>query len=364
MNHFVHIVGCPRSGTYLTVVNLSSQFDVAIPVETHFIPLFHRYKSLWGNLESYENRLRLLDAIYEFLEIWTLKASRDRDPQTVREMSLLITRPDRESIAGRSFSYGAIVRQLFAAYAGKMGMSLMGDKSAFFHHISLSTLHGTLPASKFIHVIRDGRDVCLSWQKIWTGPDSLAQGALAWKEHVEKKKRWGRLHPDFYFEFRYEDFIEHPDNVLQDIAAFLGVPADTIELDFFKSHMARKITSKESHPLLSSAFVRENKEKWRSSMSEAECSLFEFIAGKTLRDCGYDHVCPPPGLFRAFHLKSKVLFYRTHALFSVNFWGRFVKNHLPLALFFSSRFGFSLARLGGHWRKFRSNRCNKASLHP
>ena len=52
----VIMVGAPRSGTYWVVDLLKSRFGIELPSETHFIPLFHRYLWLWGDLSRRNNR--------------------------------------------------------------------------------------------------------------------------------------------------------------------------------------------------------------------------------------------------------------------------------------------------------------------
>ena len=63
----VLIVGAPRSGTYLIVSELEKLFSIVTPLETHFIPLFQRYLTLWGDLTKEHNRRALLTDIFLFL---------------------------------------------------------------------------------------------------------------------------------------------------------------------------------------------------------------------------------------------------------------------------------------------------------
>ena len=114
-----------------------------------------------------------------------------RDLQEVRDLSLLVTRDNAEEIVAETRSYSEIVRKIFRLYAKKQKMSRVGDKSAFFNHQSLSVLKRILPESKFLHVIRDGRDVWLSWSEIWTAPSSMVHAAVVWKEHIQENRKWG-----------------------------------------------------------------------------------------------------------------------------------------------------------------------------
>ena len=84
--NFFLISGAPRSGTYLLMTKLAREYDIAFPVETHFIPIFYRYRFLWGDLRNKDNREKMLDAIYKFLEIWTPRSERGRDYSAIKNL--------------------------------------------------------------------------------------------------------------------------------------------------------------------------------------------------------------------------------------------------------------------------------------
>jgi Sulfotransferase family len=58
-------------------------------------------------------------------------------------------------------SYPSFVSAVFDLYGQRKGKSLVGDKTPSYV-LNLPTLHGLWPKAKFVHSIRDDRDVCLS----------------------------------------------------------------------------------------------------------------------------------------------------------------------------------------------------------
>ena len=100
---FLFVIGCPRSGTSLLTSILSR--ELAIPYETHFIPLFERVLWLWGDLRRPSRRAHLLRSIYEFLEIWTVQAARGRALDQLHRMSLLATKPSADELVDGTTSY-------------------------------------------------------------------------------------------------------------------------------------------------------------------------------------------------------------------------------------------------------------------
>jgi hypothetical protein len=97
---------------------------------------------------------------------------------------------------------------------------LVGDKTPDYAR-NLPTLHALFPEAKFIHLIRDGRDVQLSavnWKRkaarftslfpSW-GKEPVATAAAWWEWHVRQARESGRLlGPGLYCEVHYEALVE------------------------------------------------------------------------------------------------------------------------------------------------------------
>lgn len=337
-NDILLVVGAPRSGTYLLVSRLNWVLPIAIPVETHFMPLFLRWLPLWGDLRTPSRRLKLLEAIYEFLEIWTRLSERGRDWESIQRYSLLCTRPFADRIVEQSGSYADLVRNLYKEYMGLHNAQMAGDKSAFFASVPLEVLAQVVPELKVLHLIRDGRDVSLSWRAMWTGPHSLSESAWLWRDHIRDKQRWGRANSDRYMEVRYEDFLNDTDAALAKISEFVDLPLN--EDPQQKNEMARLLAAGETHTMLSGSIDRKNQGKWRNAMSEVDQKLFEFHAGEQLRLNGY------PVSKRSFNSIDRLRYgafefgARLLTLISWRHWRLRVKAVLPLVIWL-----FSLVRL-------------------
>jgi hypothetical protein len=146
----VFIVGCERSGTTLVRLMLDSHPAFAIPDESHFIVELHRRRrSRQAPAQTVERALA-----HPRFERWGL------DPALVRRR--IARDPPR--------SFASAMRVLFAAYAAVQGKPRWGDKSPpYTAHIPL--LARLFPQARFVHVIRDGREVAasLASQPFWSG---------------------------------------------------------------------------------------------------------------------------------------------------------------------------------------------------
>jgi len=92
------------------------------------------------------------------------------------------------------------------------------------------------PQGRFIHVVRDGRDVVSSlmqrdWvdpatgEKVWCCKDTES-AADYWAHVVDAIRAHGENVPGRYLEVQYEHLVSHPEAVIRQVLAFLGEPWD------------------------------------------------------------------------------------------------------------------------------------------
>lgn len=336
-------MGCPRSGTFLLCAFLEANFDIAIPTETHFIPYFQKYLFLWGDLRNTNNRVRLLSAIYEFLEIWTPRTMVGRDPKEAKRYSLLATWPEFDTIIANSSSYPEMIRAMFLAYAKLQEKSYSADKSAFFSIVPLADLEKSLPGMRVIHIVRDGRDVCVSWRKTWFPPQNLSQAAYLWGKHVTDKKAWGHENAARYFEVRYEDFVVDPKSVLLRLSEFLQWQPITEPVPLEQTPLAKMLTTGKTHQQLGGEINASNINKWVGQLSKADVKQIEWIAGNALNEFGYAIGQD----FKATWLnkvKARILIH-LFPFFQKMFYLRATKPILPLVILLFQLLGMSLSQI-------------------
>ncbi|MBF0613586.1 MAG: sulfotransferase [Magnetococcales bacterium] len=309
------VVGCDRSGTTLLTAMLEAGLGLAAPLETHFIPYFDRFLWLWGDLSQPAQQKRLLAAVFAFQEILVTRNYPGKAATELEPVTLLAVRHEQAELQRHFSSFGQMVRAVFAAYARKCGRVGWVDNSSFYESLPLEIWQRHLPDLKVIHMVRDGRDVALSWRQSWWGPATLGEAAWLWSRHVTDKRAWGVRHPASYLEIRYETLLTRPEETLQAVARFLGLPEPEGAMRLTDSPTAQVLSTGGTHDLLRGPVRVDNREKWRRAMPEDEQRLFEFIAGETLCECGYPRSFPDP----SFRERVGLTLRRTTAL-----WKRFV----------------------------------------
>jgi hypothetical protein len=289
VNPFVFVVGCPRSGTTLLQRLLDAHPSLAVIDETLWIP-------------AYAKRARRLRsaglAITELL------------PDLLAERRFARLGLDPGAVEGLLRDgrgpYREFVTRVFDLYGERHGKPFVGDKSPGYIR-SIRTLHDLFPEARFVHLIRDGRDVAISatrWAKAErvfrdypTWPhEPVTTAALWWERNVRLGREAAEQLPDgWYHELRYEDLVERPAERCAGLCSFLGLaPADEM-LRFHEGKTKRMegVPSKRQW-LPPTPGLRD----WRREMEPADVELFEAVAGDLLETLGYERGRPRPAARR------------------------------------------------------------------
>jgi hypothetical protein len=177
------------------------------------------------------------------------------------------------------------IRTAFSLYAEAQSKTRYGDKTpTYVFHLPM--LAGAFPEARFVHVVRDGRDVALSLIDASFGPDNMREAAAYWRRHVEAGRAAGRMLGDRYLEIRYEELVTEPGSVLREVCALSEVPLNDGMFDFAgRAEQLRRGLNPMNHANLHRP-VRPYR-NWRYEMSPADVDAFEGVAGHTLEAFGY-----------------------------------------------------------------------------
>lgn len=145
------------------------------------------------------------------------------------------------------------------------------------------------PEARFVHIIRDGRDVAASQirdHSSW-GYSSIEIAAERWPKLVTTIHSYQSAHR--LFELRYEDVVAAPESSLRSLADFLNVPWDEsmlrhsqVEHGLLRSGVQHPSHDAVSRPINSSAVGR-----FRHDLTPQEIDAFEAVAGPVLDEFGY-----------------------------------------------------------------------------
>jgi hypothetical protein len=267
----VFVVGMPRSGTKLLRDLLRGHPRIRIPpVETNILP---RWVAEWEDFGDLSDPGRF-SAFYR----WNLRAPyflyMSRQPAgTIRE--------DAWYAGCRTFEPGDVFEALIRHDIGAPPDSelVWGDKSPdYVNHIDL--LAALFPRGRFVHIVRDARDYCLSLMR--RSSTNVVRAAQRWADGVTKARRDGQRVADRYIEVRYEDLLADPERELRRCCDFLGVEFDPalLTLRFSTEYTGEVKGARE--------VVAGNTRKYLRAMDARTIRRIEAIAGAALREFGYE----------------------------------------------------------------------------
>ena len=189
----------------------------------------------------------------------------------------------------------------------KPGASVVVDKDPP-NNLFVETIRGAYPNARFVHLIRDGRDVVASlirahhgWGSMWA-PGGVGSGARLWSRHVVGARAAETA--SCYIEIRYEDLRTSPTDTLEALLQVLGIPAHrqlieqmvtVTDVDMGNSRnplaetlvwggevVRRGISVEEPE-----SFVGKRRGDWKMWSSRARVE-FEIASGGLLCDLGYE----------------------------------------------------------------------------
>jgi Sulfotransferase family len=296
---FPFIIGTGRCGTTLLRAMLDAHSEMAIPGESQFIaPMARRWRRRDGPRFDYD---RFLEEVLARRSVkrWGLSPTRLRSAFAELE-------PE---------DFPAAIRGLYRVYADDRGKPRYADKTPIhIHHVAL--LARLFPESTFIHLIRDGRDVALSYLDQPFGPKTVDEIAFRWVRAVRRGQRAGELlGPGRYREVRYAQLVDDPADAVRDLCPFVQLAFEPRMLRYFDD-LAPDIVGSQHHQRLLLPPTRGLRD-WRRDMHPDDQLRFESLAGDLLGELGYER--STDAVPRRVRVRSRITTLSLHARRA---WGR------------------------------------------
>jgi hypothetical protein len=268
------IVGSSRSGSTLLRLMLASHSRIAIPSETWYLTAlvegFPCDRPLQGN--------EITDAIAVMTNHYTWP-----------DMGL-----DAAEVRGRVANLGTVrlrdlVEVVYRWHMEVEGKSRWGDKTPGYIEIVpwLAVLFGD---AKFIHLIRDGRDVAKSFARAgWHGPWMLGL-TREWSRAIELDAKLGKTQlKERVLRVLYEDLVLEPEATLRKICAFIDESFEAQMLQWQdKVDNAVPVRDKAFHAGLGRELNPADISRWKREMTAWEIFIAEALIGAQLGYCGYE----------------------------------------------------------------------------
>ena len=261
---FLFVIGSPRSGTSWLHRMIGEHPSVA---------------SLEGELTTFNRYVAPLVEAYE------AEHGHKERGEWSQGLPLLYPR-DEFDMAVRN-ALGDVYQRVLAQ--NPSATHILDKHPGYCDHLGM--IQRYLPEARFIHIIRDGREVAVSMRsaksRIGFGARDVESAAREWHRTVDRSKKFGTTVGDRYLEIRYEELQHDTPAILAKVLAHSGLVPDPdhvqrVAHDF---HISRKQVSRGDASL--NAIRNEPGAIWRDRLSAKQRYQFDRVAGELLQSLGY-----------------------------------------------------------------------------
>lgn len=270
---FIFVIGAPRSGTTLLSSMLNAHSEIAIPYESNFMVHCYKKYGLNPDLSNSSDLEKLINEILSgyFVSKWKPEVKmEDLDYRNCKDLPSLIN-------------------EIYRSYAKMKGKSKWGDKTPGYT-TDINVLNRIFPNAKYIHIIRDGRDVALSLVgKSW-GPSNFPSAIRLWRDMVKIcHVQLAMLPQDRFIEIRFEDLVRAPEQNLKQISLLLDIDFEDEMIKGFSGEWEQLPDAvKKIHTNLQGAPSESQCFKWIKNLDKPDQAIAYEIAGDLLSYHGYD----------------------------------------------------------------------------
>ncbi len=174
--------------------------------------------------------------------------------------------------------------------AAAKGCMFVKENQAF---LLIEEIMRVAEAPRFIHMVRDPRDMALSWQQAPALRGGIIRAARQWAEDQAGFCAVTAAHPGA--SLRYEELITDPEGVLRGICLAIDLPFHPHMLDPAR-HSPRAARDAGRATMLANLarpVLAENAGKFRDHLTPAQCAFIEATCGALMARFGYAPVAPP-----------------------------------------------------------------------
>jgi hypothetical protein len=278
------ICGVTRSGTTLLRLMLDTHPEVAIPGETHWVPRL---------IKRMERSKLSPEEAADFVVNHKRWGDFHLEGEDLRERWQAI----------KPFNAADAIRAFYGLYSEREGKPRYGDKTPGYVREMLR-IQRVLPEARFIHIIRDGRDVALSVLKLNWGPSNPTEAAELWVERIAKARKQAPK-VNHYMEVFFEDLVMDTEGTLRRVCEFIDLSYDPVMLDYHERaeerlrEKARDLPRSKrppqpaelrmkSHQLAKEPPREDRIGLWKQRMSPEAVAEYERVAAPLLSELGYE----------------------------------------------------------------------------
>ena len=266
-DHFF-VLGSGRNGSTLLASILNAHKDVFIPPEQFILPyaIMKQYLSLFQTKDAWRK-----DIISMFLD----------DKKTLNwNVNLDHLHIDKKDIS-------SLFDKIYVRYAkeNKGSIRIWGDKTPINIHF-IDFIYPEFTSAKYIFLIRDARDVVLSYKNLKDHKAVNTHYAIwKWKDSIDKLK-YLQKRTDVLI-VKYEKLVSNPDQEINRIVDYLGLSQSDSLIDLKTDASFMGVSEKSHHQNLNKPISDRSVGKWQKDLNKYDINLVNQECYAYLQEFGY-----------------------------------------------------------------------------
>jgi hypothetical protein len=227
-----------------------------------------------------------------------------------------------QKILDECHNAGHFLRIVMSEIARTQGMQRWAENSpeCLLH---LPLIKQLIPDALVIHIIRDGRDVATSLEKVryvhpfpWEERQNLIGSGVYWEWIVQRGRGYGKHLGKDYLEVRFEDLIASTQATLNQVGHFIEHQLDYERIRQVAYGSVAKPNSSFKTEAVGSSFNPVG--RWRKAFPPEQLVRFERMMGETLQALGYTPATDQAGQGMNARMTAARFVYRSY--FSGKLW--------------------------------------------
>lgn len=279
--YFSFLISSERTGSNLLAKMIDGHPEFCGPAPSHLIRTFALNRLRYGDITTKDNWHDLIRDITDLLN---------------NQLGTWYTHWTSAKIENgvETYTLAAVIRYIYEMEAQVQGKSNVFIKENHAYRF-VPFLLTSFPEAKFIYLVRDPRDMALSWKLSANHPGGILRGAQVWKEdQLKSLEIYGYLmDAGTIILIKYEDLVSRPVEQLQRLCNFLQVTFVPAMLEFYNNDLTVSNSRRlEDWHNLQKPVLNNNFNKYRTQLSELEIKYIEALCSPEMECLGYRREFP------------------------------------------------------------------------
>ncbi|AWM13036.1 hypothetical protein DI487_03595 [Flavobacterium sediminis] len=275
---FDFLISSERSGSNLITKLIDNHSLYCGPTPPHLLRVFDPVMDKYGNLEEEANWDAFIKDIHDFfyckIGVWKSDFSKE----------------ELKSVAPRTLAN--VVRYIYEKEAKAHHKTKVFVKEVRTYDFFNAVVQG-FDDAKFIWLVRDPRDMALSWSKSPVHRGDIVRSARVWAKNQSETLKLFKQFPDKILLVKYEDLILNQDAELQKICNFLDIAYETTMVDYHKNKISREnAVQTDNWKNLDKSIIKDNSKKYLKSLTKEQIQFIEYVCQHEMEALNYPFEFP------------------------------------------------------------------------